>query len=213
MIYILLTLGTIALMLLPELLKNDTKNYYKEQGYNWSNVLICSSLAPIAVSAFLKASMHFFDITIYWQLFVFIIMSTFVLVQSLFTDIRTRSVNRKMLRAGILISLMLAISMQNFNLLNTIIFVLLNFLCLCGVLFLTDEQIGASDLRAMQLYVPTAFIMFGSLGILVMLIPAVSSTVQLIYNKMMFQVKGIPMVPHIALWYTLALIAFAFIQI
>lgn len=156
MIYILPFL-TILAHLAPELLVNDTKKSYVDEGYKWINVLLFSTLGAIATALFTLIIKPPLDIIDSIQI-SFLSALVYLFIQGLFTDLRVLKFNRKVLRVSMLLALSAVVyivkQLPGFEieiLLEISPFIIISLIVL---VFAPLFKVGPSDGRAMMATLP-----------------------------------------------------------
>lgn len=157
MLYILSIVVGIALMNLGELLPNETKKVYTDEGYNWNNVLICSNLAAIIGGLLSLLMIWRAELpTDIGQASIPLgsTIISYITMQSFMTDLRTLLINRNILRVAYVFMYILTIYnliMYDTFKINTYMVIVFTVMLLLIFLF---SSIGASDVRAMMVAIP-----------------------------------------------------------
>lgn len=177
----LTSLGLVLLALIMlaagETLPNETKETYKDKGYNWSKVLLYSNLAGVIGGVISAASVSSLPAYLNPHLIPFAVtVLSYLTMQSIMTDIRTFLINRNILRVSY-VSLY-AFSIYNVfssNLFSENRFALLVFSITLVFIFIV-VPIGASDVRMMAAAIPFVISIGGSsaIGIFILVLLGLS---------------------------------------
>lgn len=185
-VYIVSTLLAVIILYLGELLPNQTKETYVEQGHDWSKVLLYSNIAGIlgGLLSTLVILITKMPASLNPQFLPFATAVTaYITVQSMMTDVKTLLINRNILRVAYLS--MYAIALYNVTtnplflyndiglLLFTIVLVLLFFF----------SSIGASDVRAIAVALPFSVSIGGYVGIRLLILSLVVVTVYMVVSR------------------------------
>lgn len=155
--YLLGVAVALVILYFGEKLKNETKVEYISKGYSWSKVIIYSNCISLAIGLIVSFSLEFTKIPLelnpYFIPFAATI-STYVLVQSFFTDFRILKINRNILRVGYTAMYLLAM----YNVFTNELFSLnkVGLLIFTGVIvfMFIFSPIGASDVRMIAVAMP-----------------------------------------------------------
>lgn len=173
MIYSIGVLAAIVIMALGELLKNETKDKYVSEGYNWTNVIILSNIVGVTMGLISAWSIEYLDISGKWnpEFIPFVVtVTSYITMQSFMTDLRILLINRKVLRVAYVSTYILSVynvvtnDLFRINWIALLVFTLL----LMGIFILSS--IGASDVRAMAVSMPFVISLGGYDAILLFIV-------------------------------------------
>lgn len=154
------SIGIIAVLLVlfaGERLKNETRLEYESKGYNWSKVILYSNLISIIAGLFVALCLHLLDAP--KEINPYIVpaattISTYVLVQSFFTDFRILKINRKILRVSYFVMYLFALYnvffVEMFEHNKNGLWIFTGVIILIFIL----SPIGASDVRMIAVSLP-----------------------------------------------------------
>lgn len=168
----------ITLLWLGEKLPNQTKEVYTEKGHNWKTMLIWSNITAVflgALSVYLVTSKQLPNYTATLPFAVAI--TSYISVQSLFTDLRTTLINRNILRVAYLSMYVLALyNIFTNSPLRENLAALISFTVLLIVLFIFSP-IGASDIRAIAVGLPFSLSIGGYFSLYLLLVSLIAAAI------------------------------------
>lgn len=185
-----ISISSIAIMLLSEIFNTDTKNSYEEKygKGSWKNVLIGSIFFGV-VSGYLSGLGAGFSADKYLMLYLanFGTIVGYVSYQSIITDPALHKVDRYMLRIGYIDSLFLTIlylfkmygngeALLAFSIPIILIYVVL-------IVMFIFSSIGPSDVRAIAVFLPFIAAVNLSLSLFSLLIVTVITMIFMTYKK------------------------------
>lgn len=149
----------IALLILAggELLKNETKKVYVDNGYSWSKVIFYSNFLAIIMAFIMILILEYTNLSKDYNPYLLpfaVTMTAYITVQSFMTDLKVFMINRQILRVAYVSMYIISI----YNVIENNLFKN-NWIALAlftGVLILIFifSSIGASDVRAMAVALP-----------------------------------------------------------
>lgn len=149
----------IALLILAggELLKNETKKVYVDNGYSWSKVIFYSNFLAIIMAFIMILILEYTNLSKDYNPYLLpfaVTMTAYITVQSFMTDLKVFMINRQILRVAYVSMYIISI----YNVIENNLFKS-NWIALTlftGVLILIFifSSIGASDVRAMAVALP-----------------------------------------------------------
>lgn len=149
----------IALLILAggELLKNETKKVYVDNGYSWSKVIFYSNFLAIIMAFIMILILEYTNLSKDYNPYLLpfaVTMTAYITVQSFMTDLKVFMINRQILRVSYVSMYIISI----YNVIENNLFKS-NWIALAlftGVLILIFifSSIGASDVRAMAVALP-----------------------------------------------------------
>lgn len=149
----------IALLILAggELLKNETKKVYVDNGYSWSKVIFYSNFLAIIMAFIMILILEYTNLSKDYNPYLLpfaVTMTAYITVQSFMTDLKVFMINRQILRVAYVSMYIISI----YNVIENNLFKS-NWIALAlftGVLILIFifSSIGASDVRAMAVALP-----------------------------------------------------------